>query len=733
MPTVAMPRAMSYYYLYPFFAAFFEHIGVDLIVSPPTTKQTLNKMEVCPTDEPCLAVKLLFAHAQELLDAGHKQLLVPCLVSMEPKNFCCPKFIGVPYMVKHALSKKIKIHIPEINLFANRDDWKESFVRIGSSFNVGRQRVLRALREAWRAQDLYELACVDQRLTGPEAFAYLRGQKPCRREHPQDTPGVGVIGHPYILYDTFTIDILKSFRDYGKVITAEMVPAAEARRQVAGLLEGERLWSFEARILGAALYLLRNNLVQKLVLVGSFECGPESVIEGYVEDEAARRGVPFLLLTVDEHTGEAGLQTRIEAFMDVQPLESLKTAGRPDENRPLEVSAATVPGVRAEEFIIGMPTMGHLDVAIRSALVECGIKSLKTPHASKEILELGKELAPEFVCLPFTITLGQMRWLLQNGATNILMVGGKGKCRLGWYAQIQDQLLRKIGHDFNMLIIDSPFPLGERWSNFRSVIKRTTKDASWLKILRALYFGYHKMAAIDEAERICHRIRAFESKRGAVDRLFRRFIRDIENASLTETVWGLARDFREAAAAIPLEDTNPVRVRIVGEIWVVLEAYVNHHLEEMLGRYEDPRVWVDREISATSWFHQHLFPTRKATERKHVIKEAANRYLGTDPGGHGHKSVGLTALAGSEGIDGIIHLMPFTCMPEIVAQNIMVKMSQELDIPVLTFIITDQTGEAGFETRVEAFLDILKDRAPQDPALNSKSHLTPKLNVSPRR
>lgn len=708
--TVGLPRAMSYYYLYPYFKTFFKHLDVELVLSPPTTKKTLEKMECCPTDEPCLAVKLLFAHARELIDRGVNRLLVPCLVSLEPKNFCCPKFIGIPYMVKNAFQDKSEVIIPEIDRFQGRRDWQESFVRIGSSFGAGRRQVLKALQSAERAQEEYERACVGRRLTTPEAFTLFEDRRPqgVTRARRDGLPTVGVIGHPYILYDAFSIDILKRFQEYGQVFTAEMVPAAEARRQVARVAEGERLWSFEAQILGAALYYLEHRIVDKLVLVGSFECGPESVIESYVEAEAARRGVPFLLLTIDEHTGEAGLVTRIEAFMDVQPLPA---SGPPAaEKRP----GAGLPGPRRDPFVIGLPTMGHLDVAIRSALNECGVETLKTPHASKEILELGKVLAPEFVCLPFTITLGQMRWLLDHGATNILMVGGKGKCRLGWYAQIQDLFLRRLGYDFNMLIIDSPVPFRERWAGFREVIKRATNGTPWLKTLRALYFGYHKMAAIDEAERVLHRLRAFEAKPGTGDRLFRQFIRKIEQASQAADVWRLKDEFLAEAAAVPVEETDPVRVRIVGEIWVVLESYVNLHLEEMLGKSRDPRVWVDREISATTWFHQHLFPTREATERKHRIKEAAACYLGTEVGGHGHVSVGLTALAREEGIDGVVHLMPFTCMPEIVAQNIMVRISQDYDLPVLTFIITDQTGEAGFETRVEAFLDILKDRRTAD-------------------
>ncbi|MGQ9497330.1 MAG: acyl-CoA dehydratase activase-related protein [Desulfotomaculales bacterium] len=704
MPTVALPRAMAYYYMYPFFRTFFHELGVDVAVSPPTTKQTMEKMEFCPTDEPCLAVKLLFAHAKELLDAGHQDLVIPCLVSLEPHNFCCPKFIGIPYMVQNALKNGARIHVPRIDMFQGKKHWQETFVAVGRHFGALPHKVLQALDRAWQVQHRFDDALVEKKLTTVEGYRLLESGRlfdtvPAKA---LKEPVIGVVGHPYVLYDSFTLDLLAEFRKYGTVLTAEMVPAAQARREVGTLLEGERLWNFEARILGAGLYYLRNRLVDKLALVGSFECGPESVIESYLEEEAARRGIPFLLLTLDEHTGEAGLVTRIEAFMDVTP-------SRNPSNREA-ASPLTTPGLRAEKFVIGLPTMGHLDVAIRSALADCGVESIRTPAASKEVLELGKLVSPEFVCLPFVITLGQMRWLLEHGATRLLMVGGKGKCRLGWYAQIQEQLLRRLGYDFEMIIIDSPLPLRERWSQFRQTLRRATNNASWLRVLRALYAGYHKMAAIDEAEKICHRLRAFEQKQGTIDRHFKRFVRKIEEASGLDDVWRLMREFREQADSIETEDTNPVRVRVLGEIWVVLEAYVNMQIERLLGSSADPRVWVDREISCTTWFHQHIFPTREAVQRRQEIKEAAAPYLGVEVGGHGQISVGLTALAKREGIDGVIHLMPFTCMPEIVAQNIIVRISQELDIPVLTFIITDQTGEAGFETRVEAFLDILKDR-----------------------
>lgn len=700
MPRVGIPRAMSYYYLYPFMHAFLTALGAEVVLSPPTTKGTLQKMDFCPTDEPCVAVKLLFAHVRELLDARVPYVFVPSLVSLERGNFCCPKFIGAPYMIRNALANGTTCLAPVIDLYHGRHDWQESFVEVAYRLGVtSRARVLQALKRAWAAQEAYVDLATAHRLTAPEAFACLTtGRTPARRD-PTEGPAIGVIGHPYVLYDAVSLDLIRILKGYGPVITAEMIPPEAARAELQGILESERLWNFEAQILGAALYVLRRGLVERLVLVGSFECGPESVIENYVEQEAARLGIPFLLLTVDEHTAEAGLVTRVEAFMDVAPAE-----------RPAPQAAYPVPGPRRAFTRVGTPSMGYLEVALRAALADCGVESVKTPPAGQEIIRLGKEVAPEFICLPFIVTLGQMRWLLEHGVDCLLMVGGKGRCRLGWYAQMQEAILRRLGYDFQMVIIDSPLPLKQKWGAFRDALKFVTRDKSLYRIVRAIYFGYHKMSAIDEAERLCHWLRAFERERGTADRLFRRFLARVDRASEVETVRRLRDDFRRAVLAVEREDTDPVRVRIAGEIWVVLESSINFELERMLGRHPDPRVWVDREICATRWFDQHILHLKSAMERKREIARAAAPYLGTEVGGHGLTTVGLAACAPREGIDGLIHLMPFTCMPEIVAQNILVRVSRDLDLPVLTLILTDQTGEAGLETRVEAFLDLLKER-----------------------
>ena len=706
---IGIPRALGYYYLYPFYKTFLEQLGAEVVVSPPTTNATLDRIEACPTDEPCVAVKLYFAHTEKLGQMGVDYIFNPVLARMEKDNFCCPKFLGIADMVRNGLRLEDSMLLsPRFDCESEDADADKPFLEAGAKLGLtDRGRIRHALKTARQAQRDFEELMATHRLTIPEAFEIIDGKHPPKPiSGSASSQAIGVIGHPYILYDMLSHKMIERLQEFGSVITAEMVSKEDVNSAMTAIPEGHKMWCFEAHMLGAALHLLRNHLIDKIILVGSFECGPESIIESYIQHEAERLGIPFLLLTVDEQTGEAGLITRIEAFMDTAPAESGRRGG----------SASfidTLPAVHSDgrdKMLVGFPSMGFLDIAIRTILEDCGTECLKTPKISKRSIELGSELVPEFVCFPLTATLGQMREILDAGANTLFMVGGKGRCRLGWYAQIQEQLLQRAGYDFEMISLGSPVPLGTNWGTFRDALKRLSGNAPWVRIIRAVYFGYLKLLYLDRAEAFCHKMRAIERYRGTTDKLFNRFIRKIERASDVRTTKQEMLEFQEAVRSIETEDTRPLKVRIAGEIWVVLEHFVNQEIEKMLASQDSIRVEVDRELSASHWFRQNVLSDPALKAREHKVVQAASKFLNEPVGGHGQESVGATVLAREEGCDGVVHIFPFTCMPEIVAQNILVRVSEELDIPVLTFIVSEQTGEAGIQTRVEAFLDVLEER-----------------------
>ncbi|NLA46939.1 MAG: hypothetical protein GX866_05270, partial [Firmicutes bacterium] len=158
------------------------------------------------------------------------------------------------------------------------------------------------------------------------------------------------------------------------------------------------------------------------------------------------------------------------------------------------------------------------------------------------------------------------------------------------------------------------------------------------------------------------------------------------------------------------ENARPLKVRLIGEIYAVFEEYVNRELARTLGSLPDIRIEVQREITVMNWLRYNILKSPALVMRHRRISAAAKPYLAESVGGHGLESVGLAALAPHEGIDGVIHLWPFTCMPEIVAQSILTRVAQELGLPLLTLIVNEQTGQAGMKTRIESFAHILDER-----------------------
>lgn len=705
MASVAVPRAMSYYYLYPFFKTLLFDLGADTILSRPTTKATLQEMSACPADEPCVAVKLYFAHVKQLLEEDCNFIFLPKLISIEKGNFLCPKFTGIPDMVRNTFDMEERILYPRIDV-TNSHHMMADISDIAKRLGAKKVNIPEVIEHAWKVQKDVNRFSVDNQLTVEETYSIFEEKNIDKykiKKRETYTSTLGVIGHPYVLYEWISHDLIQRFRQYGRVVTPEMVDKRYVKSQLKNIYEGHKLWSIEAQMLGAALHLMKNRLVDRLVLVGLFECGPESIIETYIEEEADKLKIPLLKLFLDDQTGEAGLITRIEAFMDTYTEEGL-------EQEEKHYSIVKIPERSAVKPVVGFPAMGHLDIVVDSVLRECGVETVKPLPLSRCAIELGKELAPEFICLPMTATLGQMIEMLEAGANSILMVGGKGQCRLGWYGQIQELLLRRKGLSFDMIILDGPFPLMENGKNFVNALKKVTGGARLDKIIKSFFFGYHKLKVLDEGETLCRRLRAFEKIRGEADRIFASLKHQIYLACDYYSISRIYREFKEKMKTVETEDTIPLKVRLIGEIWVLLEPNINMGIEKYLASRDNIRVLVDRDINASSWLQGNVFHTKKAIDRIKQIHEAAFPYLSEPVGGHGLDSVGLTALSPEEGIDGVIHMMPFTCMPEIVAQSIITNVSSKLDIPVLSLIISDQTGEAGVETRLDAFLDLLLER-----------------------
>jgi predicted nucleotide-binding protein (sugar kinase/HSP70/actin superfamily) len=299
---VGLPRALLFHHYGEGWTSFLDAIGVEPVVSASTTGEVVVSGAVHADNETCLPVKVFTGHLLELKEQTDA-LLVPRVISQHRGTKACPKYLGLPDMARSMGDGLPPVLSPVMDLADRRGRWTEEWRRLA--------RDLGATGKAAAAAVGRMLDCL-RALELPDASRQGAGFP------------VGVAGHLYNVYDErVSLGLLDRIRGMGaEPVTVEQVPRRDVRRQLK-TLDRKIRWDFENRIVGAVLHWSRTASVAGVVYVNSFACGPGSMIGALIEDEFARHpSVPLMSITLDEHSAEAGLMTRVEAFLDM-----LKRAG----------------------------------------------------------------------------------------------------------------------------------------------------------------------------------------------------------------------------------------------------------------------------------------------------------------------------------------------------------------------------------------------------------------------
>ncbi|KKM12539.1 CoA protein activase [Clostridiales bacterium PH28_bin88] len=349
--------------------------------------------------------------------------------------------------------------------------------------------------------------------------------------------------------------------------------------------------------------------------------------------------------------------------------------------------------------------MGTSYIAFKHLVEHLGHEAVVPPAPSKQTLSYGVQYSPEFACIPFKMVLGTYVEVLQQGAEMIITSGGVGPCRAGLYGMLHEKILRSLGYEFELLVFDPP--LRGMWDFIKKIGKviRPTR-VSWPCFVSELKTAWGKLVAVDAVEILSHQIRPYEIHRGETTRVFNQSLDLLDAAQTREEIAAAREKAEEMIRSVPQDRTRrPLRVGLIGEIYVVLEPFMNLDIEKTLG---EMGVETHRSIYLTGYTQHNVM-----ANGEHNLKEIARPYLDQLVGGHGVNSIGETILYARNGFDGVVQLAPFTCIPEIVAKSILPRVSRDLGIPVLTITIDEQTGKAGVQTRLEAFVDLLEQRRRQ--------------------
>ena len=353
---------------------------------------------------------------------------------------------------------------------------------------------------------------------------------------------------------------------------------------------------------------------------------------------------------------------------------------------------------------VTFPHLGNTYICVKSILDDIGIDYIIPPFNNKRALELGTRYSPEMVCLPLKINIGNYIQAYEMGADTIIMAGGCGPCRFVYYSQLHREILKDAGFEMEVITLE-----GTDIKDLVSRIRRVVPGGSELMRLPSILLRAVEIAKrADGIEMLAFRTRARECERGTTDRIYNGFREKALVTKGTRNILKLLDETEARLKAVRLDpNADPLRVGIVGEIYTGIEHFASFDIQHRLGRLG---VEADRKVTVSNWIIEHMIKKPLRLPRDMAFAKAAKPWLGAMIGGHARETVGNTAIYAMSGYDGVIQIFPFSCMPEIVAESLLPSVERDLGIPVLTLIIDEMTGEAGYMTRVEAFIDMLEKR-----------------------
>ena len=348
--------------------------------------------------------------------------------------------------------------------------------------------------------------------------------------------------------------------------------------------------------------------------------------------------------------------------------------------------------------IISFPHLADYHIPIKLLLenIFTDAKVMTAPKTTKRTLELGSKYSPDFICVPFKYNLGNFIESLEQGA-NVLIQAGGG-CRYGYYAEIQEQILHDLGYEFEFVRL-----LRDRVDVFTlyRTCRRMGSKISFHKFIYNVLLTLKMVQYMDSLDVYVRENIGFEKLLGSFEGVRKNLFKELERVTSFTHLDYIYKRFKNEFEGIRLiKKPNCLKVGIVGELYTLMEPFSNFFIERELAKYN---ISVSRFINITFLLFE------KSKLAKQILKECGD-YLKYPIGADGTDSVAKGKTLAENNYDGLIHIKPFGCTPEINAMPMLQNIGKDYKIPVLFFSFDSQTSETGVKTRLEAFYDMLSQR-----------------------
>lgn len=712
--TVGIPRASTMFEYFPFWATFFRHLDYRVVLSPPTTAKILEDGVRRMSAETCLPIKLTYGHVSALLKQDVDFVFLPSVSrlpdDLDQPSRACPFVEAAGFMV--AGFAKERVVVPVLSLAASAERVAQDLFESLSPFGVGLPETQAALAAA---QDAFEAFRARLLQRGQEVLATDFGL------------ALAIFGKPYNCHDPFqNLNLAKHIRRLGVLpIPGDMLPGDPTHLEARGVTLP---WRYNRDVLRGMIGASRDDRLFP-VIVSNFGCGPDAFGLKYLEQAAGRS--PYLVLEFDEHRGEAGLVTRLEAFLDEVTHFSGGARAKQVTLKRLQVLPMNR-RIRGKRIIL--PYFADHAWAFLGALRSAGYDVQLLPPPDEASLKAGEEASSGKECHPYIILLGDLvkhvrAGLIREGDV-FFFAGTSNPCLMHEYGKGMEIALDRLG----MAGVD--------------VMTPTPEEQNEIFGYQAMVRLWQGLVAVDLLIRARCQLRPYATDPAAVDAILEEVFPDLA-AGLAEDRLGevLAKAGRALESVRRNGQERRPIVGVAGDIYTRIHPFGNQGLFEHLERLglevwpapfliDSFDFWTRKGISdgiyggqyresaaaalillraeIESWRVRFLLGTRLERVDEPGYRETlelARPYLDGKANDVLVQNVAKMVDYSRRGADGIINAISFHCMLGTVSAALAERIRQDLDgLPLITLVYAG-TGGGEIASKLEAFAHQVKSFA----------------------
>jgi len=718
--TIGIPRALTFFDLYPFWKAFFTELGCRVVLSDPTNRDIIARGRDHSITETCFPIQVAHGHVANLLDKGVDFVFAPSVINMEHEargivhSYLCPLVQSLPYMLRAAFPEsgpKLPLLAPIFHFERGRKDVSRGLRRLARTIRAPSRRVRKATSEAWAALDRFRSFCTRR---GGEVLEALGA----------DEVAVVIMSRAYNGCDSgMNLGLPDKLRDQG----VTCLPIDFLPLDLPGIEKEfpHMYWKYGQKIIAAGRYIAARDNLHALYIT-NFRCGPDSFISKFFDRVL---GKPYLTVEIDEHSADVGAITRCEAFLDSIRGGTRRSVRKKAHGEDLFFDIRQRDG----NIKIYIPYMDDHGVVLQAALRSRGIDAEALPMSDAESVEIGRRFTTGKECFPCILTTGDIVKKTRcpdfdPDRAGFLMPQASGPCRFGQYHKFHRMVLDQVGLErVPVVVLDQTEDFSDHMGAFGPGFYKESWDV---------------LVIVDYMHKAVREIRPYEVNKGETDAVYQQCLQELAaTIERGESYLKKAAQIRRRLDQIPV-DRSEVRpqIGIVGEIYVRSNDFANNflvrkleefgaqvasppfqewlsyiaHLRRQLYRRKGRHLTLAKELASdmvARWSEgriAHIFDgTVRHIQREEPIGRTlkrGGRYLDPSVEGEAVLSMGRAIEYAHCGFSGIVNVVPFGCMPGAIVNSLLESFRRDFGgVPVLkvAFDGVEQPSEA---TVLEAFV-----------------------------